>query len=55
MLSVGEDGIDKRDREVFGNMFLSVNVINYCSYYINNRYSYYRLGWAVNDFFFEIQ
>ena len=42
MLSVGENSIDERDRVVFGNKFLSVNVLNYCFCYINNRYSYYR-------------
>ena len=42
MLSVGEDSIDQRDRVVFGNKLLSVNVLNYCSSYINNRYAYYR-------------
>ena len=42
MFSVGEDSIDQRDCVVFLNTFLSVNVFNYCSRCINNRYSYYR-------------
>ena len=42
MLSIGEDSINQRDRIVFGNKFISVNIVDYCSCYINNRYSYYR-------------
>ena len=42
MLSVGQDSIDQHDRVVFGTIFLSVNVSNYYSGYINYRYSYYR-------------